>query len=438
MKVFKLIKFLIISILISSLFSQQKLEINSSYGYSKNENTLTLNHLQNGISLDKDFLLLKYSNQSKYIKFHLSVLNQNYTSINEIGFSFNKKNTYFNLGKLPINKSTENDFVLSKNAKPFFKIELGSIKPYTIKDIFFDYSILFGKLNNSNSHIFYKDYSNTREDKYLNSPLFHRKFISVGRKINELDKVTIGFAHGAMFGGEILKGDGRKVKPKSNFDTFIDIFFLQSDNSDSEYDNNVEGNNLGFWYLEYFRKEKFKLYVEKFYDDKSGILLKNSLDGLWGIEFHNLAFLSKLTLEYLTTTHQSGKVHPPGIDSYYWHHIYTGGWQAKDLSLGNPFIYQNDNRKEIIKMNFELSFNDDLFFDISLYDQKIYNYYGSKGKDGEGININHNEVIRGFNSIDLRVIRLFSTSSLGFNVAFDFDRQENYAFNFQFKKELIF
>ena len=46
-------------------------------------------------------------------------------------------------------------------------------------------------------------------------------------------------------------------------------------------------------------------------------------DGLYGYNYKDEN--KSITIEYLKTTFQSGNIHPPGIDSFYWHIPYTFG-----------------------------------------------------------------------------------------------------------------
>ena len=134
--------------------------------------------------------------------------------------------------------------------------------------------------------------------------------------------------------------------PKFYQEAFLDVFILRT-NTYQNYDVNGEGNHLGFWNFQ-FNNEKIRFSYDKFFDDASGFEFKNGIDGNWNFDFYftDPSFVRKIGINVLHTTDQSGNIHPPGIDSYYWHHVYTYGWRHNSFSYGNPLISPENNRKK--------------------------------------------------------------------------------------------
>ena len=122
---------------------------------------------------------------------------------------------------------------------------------------------LIGELNDESQFIFNSDYDDYRIDKYLQPPLFHKKHFSLIFKNKQDNLFTVGFHHGAMFGGEILAGENI-IKPRNTFESFLDVFILRT-NTYQDYDINGEGNHLGFW--------NFQLKTKKFISILISILM---------------------------------------------------------------------------------------------------------------------------------------------------------------------
>lgn len=112
-------------------------------------------------------------------------------------------------------------------------------------------------------------------------------------------------------------------------------------NSVGSMDFGIEFNSNG---------KKIMAYHQHAYEDVSGMLFLNVPDGLWGISgtfnpdrpggFRAI----RLTLEFLTTTYQSGPTfyipgsNYQGADNYYNHSQYSEGWSYFNRTIGTPFI----------------------------------------------------------------------------------------------------
>ena len=95
-----------------------------------------------------------------------------------------------------------------------------------------------------------------------------------------------------QWGGEIYQNGELKHKGKVSFSEFFKVLLPQSGGSGSTLSDqeNIEGNVNGSWHL-IFNYDKsdyaFKVYHEKFFEDKSGMrVYQNFPDGLYGFELN--------------------------------------------------------------------------------------------------------------------------------------------------------
>ena len=299
------------------------------------------------------------------------------------------------------------------------KFEFGNKEKIENKFFKFEYYFLLGKLNSQNKYLFDQDYQTQRIDKYIDAPYFHSKSFNFTFELDKQNEIDIGFTHGAMFGGTILRGDN-KISPRNNLRAFGDVIILRT-NTYQNYDINGEGNHVGSWDFQYRSKGNFNFFLSKMFDDKSGFLFKNNFDGVIGI---NSLKKNNFNLLYVQTTNQSGEKHPPGIDSYYWHHVYTYGWRSNGFSLGLPFILPNNNRKKIFKIG--LSNNKNLSFNIFRVNE--FNYYGNKG-DESGINLNHNEINKKTMYFILNYTHTLKSVNINHSLGFEKTRNDNIDIN---------
>ncbi|WP_055097738.1 capsule assembly Wzi family protein [Gabonia massiliensis] len=190
---------------------------------------------------------------------------------------------------------------------------------------------------------------------YSKNVLFHRKYLLI--KIDNKNKPffgSIGIDMAAQFGGTEWDTYGRKIQFSSNLKSFIHIFIPMAggDNTPDIDQVNIEGNHLGSYLMEFGYKQKdwkSKIYYEHFFEDHSGMIFKNKLDGLWGLEFstqHQWP-ITGFVFEVMNSTNQSGPflwdktdeipIQVSGGDYYYGHACYNG-WTHQGHTIGNPFI----------------------------------------------------------------------------------------------------
>jgi len=175
-------------------------------------------------------------------------------------------------------------------------------------------------------------------------PYIHKKSLHVS-----YHDLSVGLVHGVIWGGKVI---GFEKQP-SGLDDYIKVFFNQGGGSDALITDqgNRLGDAFGIWTFGFKKKihhMKFNFYHEFYFEDNSGLKLKNKMnqfDGLSGISLKNEK--TEMVIERIKTTHQGGKVHPPGRDGYYWNGIYRNGWKYKDRVIGNIFLQPYNNRVKI-------------------------------------------------------------------------------------------
>lgn len=185
---------------------------------------------------------------------------------------------------------------------------------------------------------------------------YNYKYCYFRTKPSERFSVTFGMQAAGQFGGTTVKyREGEVIKTirhDSDFGTFIDMLLPRGG------DEYYVGNHIGSWDA----KARYRLrsgieisaYMQKPWEDGSGIGFLNGFDGLWGIEFKNAGehnLLQGAVVEYLDFTNQSGPIHwdvhdNPGSNLYgiatgydnYYNNFLTNGYALYGRSIGTPFL----------------------------------------------------------------------------------------------------
>ncbi|AUD03333.1 capsule assembly Wzi family protein [Spirosoma pollinicola] len=198
---------------------------------------------------------------------------------------------------------------------------------------------------------------------YIQGSYLHQKYL-YGRigKPNWRVRIYGGLNHQVQWGGhaDYLIGTPLAVNGSlsTSFQDYLSLVTgrypdaLQNDRFTGFDGTNRLGNHVGSYDLALEwkgDKANWLLYHQHMYDDASGLALQNVPDGLTGLRFLNrqktrpLFRFQRLTLEWLTTTNQSGPTFDPsaryqGADNYFNHSQYIQGWSYKGRTLGTPFI----------------------------------------------------------------------------------------------------
>ncbi len=226
-----------------------------------------------------------------------------------------------------------------------------------------------------------------KEIYYSKEPRLHYKKLNFKYQINELTNFQLSLNHAAIWGGTVINETNNVIKKYSNdIINLHKVIFWQGGRS--EYDRNdviggVIGNHLGSIDFS-LTHDNIKYYYQHIFEDGGSFWFDNTIDGLWGVRAiskNNSSLFKEISFEFLNTKYQSGKIHPDGVDSYFWHDQYPAGWQYEGQSMGSLFITPNQNRSQIVFLSSRLYLNENSTIKIHAGYGKIFHYYGYKGWD---------------------------------------------------------
>lgn len=208
-----------------------------------------------------------------------------------------------------------------------------------------------------NAHIAHGWFGNTG---LVQGSFLHQKaiYVQIGKPRSRVKFLT-GITHFAQWGGRTSAHDiGKNGQLPSSFKDYLYVVAaLNPDPKDSlqysQHDaENRFGNHLGsidFAADIALPNASLFIYVQRPYDDDTGVLFMNMPDGLYGIRWQNRTAerqhgfrLQRLTAEFLTTLNQSGPIlgggHFQGADDYFNNYQYRDGWIYHNQIIGTPFF----------------------------------------------------------------------------------------------------
>ena len=232
--------------------------------------------------------------------------------------------------------------IWSGNARPIPDISLSVPEymplPFTKKFVEFKGGISHGWFENN---------------QYISDVWLHHKylFLRIGGTLPV--HLEYGLHHFAQWGGKSsnpLYGD-----LPNDLKTFMKVFLAHGGGENAPVDeaSNVIGNHIGSHNLAFDFKANsisLKFYWQTIFEDRSGLLLRNIKDGLWGLSISSESwkYVSNFLVEFINTTDQSGRIHEHyedsvliydgGNDNYFGHFIYQEGWATRGMSIGTPLI----------------------------------------------------------------------------------------------------
>lgn len=251
------------------------------------------------------------------------------------------------------------DLVESGNSRPIPEVRVGFNDfqniPFTSGWVQIQGEISYGKLADNG---WLKKHYNYYEGHINLGALYSYKRCYFRTKPSQPLSVTVGMQVGAFFGGETTWYRKGEVIQQRKFSKGIGQFFkmlLPTDGGKDYY----QGSSLGSWDLmaRYRLKNgaELKAYMQKPWEDGSGIGFLNGFDGLWGVEYRaaRRGLVSGVVVEYLDFTNQSGPLHwdpddeagtdittrAEGNDNYYNNYEYNS-YAYYGMSIGTPFLPQ--------------------------------------------------------------------------------------------------
>jgi len=245
--------------------------------------------------------------------------------------------------------------IWSRNSRPFPRLSIesdGWLKvPYTFG---------FLEVNGGLTHGWFTDSTVTT------NTLLHYKYAGV--RIGGRLPVRINYTlhHVAQWGGT----SPRYGTSPGTFGNFKRVFFGQSGDENADEDerintlgNHIVSKNYGLEFT--IKNVELDLYWQNIFEDKPITRIGKAVnleDGLWGISLKMPKFepLSRIVVEYLSTTDMSGPWHDldgviyGGQDAYYNNGFYTNGWTFYGMTIGNPWLTSpryNEGGEEEIRNN---------------------------------------------------------------------------------------
>lgn len=251
------------------------------------------------------------------------------------------------------------DLTESGNARPIPQVRAGFIDfqdiPLTNGWVQIQGEISYGKFADNG---WMKDHYNYYNWHINLGGLYTYKRCYFRTKPSQPFSLTLGMQMSGLFGGTTSFYNKGKLsyteKCPQSVSTFFKMFLPVRGKGSDYYD----GNTLGSWDIvaryRLPQGAQLKAYVEKPWEDGSGIGWQNGFDGLWGIEYVAAdpdAIVGGAVVEYLDFTNQSGPLHwypgdNPGTslnshvnggDEYYNNYL-SNSYMNYGMSLGTPML----------------------------------------------------------------------------------------------------
>lgn len=285
-------------------------------------------------------------------------LNSNF-HFQQLFADFNYRNVKLSIGAKERSPLFKNDLLstggmtLSNNARPIPQVEASLSDfvsvPYTKGLLKVMGGISYGKFIDDK----FKR-NNAADGYYAEKVLYHRKYGFLKFENNSVWNFIFGLEMDTQWGGHFYKDGKFRWSSPAGFKDFFKVLLPMSGGSNSNMTDqvNIQGNVYGSLHLiTNYRKENYtvKAYIERFFEDHSGLFFKNLPDGLYGIEINlkKKGWVTGLLFEYLHTKDQSGPflwdksdeipVQVSGGDNYYNHIDYIS-LSNYGFVMGNPLL----------------------------------------------------------------------------------------------------
>lgn len=249
------------------------------------------------------------------------------------------------------------DLTESGNSRPIPEVRAGFIDfqdiPFTQGWVQIQGEISYGKMTDNRwlrEHFNYHDYHITQGSLYTYKRCYFRTKPSMPLS------VTVGMQVGAFFGGQAVHYLNGEIDRVENFSRSPKQFLKMLVPTDGgvEY---YAGSSLGSWDI-MFRYNlpggyTLKAYLQKPFEDGSGIGFLNGFDGVWGLELATgrKGPVSGAVIEYLDFTNHSGPLHwdyddhpgsdlrgvAQGADNYYNNTSYNS-YANYGMNIGTPVL----------------------------------------------------------------------------------------------------
>ncbi len=204
----------------------------------------------------------------------------------------------------------------------------------------------------------WEEFFSDETDRYIqNIRIHHKSFHLVFDKIRNFEIIG-GVHHYAQWAGK----SPEYGELPAGFDNYLKVITGGSLTGGTgfigEQEINGLGNHLGGYELQIntsYSHFDISLVYNTIFEDFSGIKLRNTPDGRYGIFIEDREpekLVQALMYEYYFTRHQS-KTYPTtdGKDNYFNNHLYQSGWTYKQRIIGLPFIMLDEERFRVAHNN---------------------------------------------------------------------------------------
>lgn len=249
------------------------------------------------------------------------------------------------------------DLVESGNARPIPEVRIGFNDfqniPFTNGWVQIQGEISYGKMTDNR---WLREHYNYYDQHLNQGALYSYKRCYFRTKPSERFSATVGMQVGAFFGGRTTWYYNGKWDGEKKFSSGVKQFFkmLLPTDGGLEY---YSGSSLGSWDILFRYRlnngSELKAYLQKPWEDGSGVGFLNGFDGVWGVEYKasRPGYVSGAVFEYLDFTNQSGPMHwdpddnpgttirgrAEGCDNYYYNHEYNA-YANYGMAIGTPFL----------------------------------------------------------------------------------------------------
>ena len=217
------------------------------------------------------------------------------------------------------------------------------------------------------------------DPRVVDNARLHAKSLLFRSKLSYNLNLITGIYHYAQWGGT----SDTYGKQPTGLDNYLKIVLGSEGGGDASRNDqlNVLGNHVGSYIiqLDYENRDySWNVYYSHPIEDKSGVLMRNYPDALYGIniDFKNSnGLLTQLLLECTYTKHMSGSspnytdalgnvVLTEGRDNYFNNLVYGSGWTYFGRTIGSPFFTEAE--KDLNGITRGVIYGDNRFLALNL------------------------------------------------------------------------
>ncbi|WP_251620488.1 capsule assembly Wzi family protein [Odoribacter lunatus] len=217
------------------------------------------------------------------------------------------------------------------------------------------------------------------DKRFVKNTLLHTKAVYVKLKPIKSIEFIAGFQHFAQWNG--TSRNPQVGKQPDGLKNYLRVIWGKAGGADASFNDreNLLGNHLGrqHYKLNYIHKNfLLSAYIDRPFEDNSGLLLRAFPDALYGFYFgnkkNNNAWVTDFIYEFYYTKRQGGPVHDipdpdntqgkdpsdpfykrfvlGGNDDYFNNSIHQSGWTYYGSTIGSPFFLPYAPNEENITM----------------------------------------------------------------------------------------